>query len=145
LGKKDQARGSAAVRARCQPSAVSRWLSVVVGFYRVCVIDAILAHSPADQIRRPGGDGVASGRHRHRLEPTGSEHVAPGTNGVTITDSGRRSDGRDHGCVIDVCSAVPVPDDTGWHHLARADCDSRYRATKSGTEWCRKILDDIAH
>ena len=35
-----------------QPSTVSR-LSVVVGFYRVCVIDAILPHSPADYVRRP--------------------------------------------------------------------------------------------
>jgi hypothetical protein len=32
---------------RYQPSTVSRRLSVVVGFYRVCVIDAILAHSRA--------------------------------------------------------------------------------------------------
>jgi integrase/recombinase XerD len=38
---------------RCQPSTVSRRLSVVVGFYRVCVIDAILEHSPADYVRRP--------------------------------------------------------------------------------------------
>jgi integrase/recombinase XerD len=38
---------------RHQPSTVSRRLSVVVGFYRVCVIDAILAHSPADYVRRP--------------------------------------------------------------------------------------------
>jgi site-specific recombinase XerD len=38
---------------RFQPSTVSRRLSVVVGFYRVCVIDAILAHSPADYVRRP--------------------------------------------------------------------------------------------
>ena len=36
-----------------QPSTVSRRLSVVVGFYRVCVIDQILPHSPADYIRRP--------------------------------------------------------------------------------------------
>lgn len=36
-----------------QPSTVSRRLSVVVGFYRVCVIDGILAHSPADYVRRP--------------------------------------------------------------------------------------------
>ena len=36
-----------------QPSTVSRRLSVVVGFYRVCVIDQILAHSPADYVRRP--------------------------------------------------------------------------------------------
>ena len=33
---------------RHQPSTVSRRLSVVVGFYRVCVVDAILPHSPAD-------------------------------------------------------------------------------------------------
>jgi integrase/recombinase XerD len=32
---------------------VSRCLSVVVGFYRVCVIDGILPHSPADYVRRP--------------------------------------------------------------------------------------------
>ncbi|MBD0323522.1 MAG: tyrosine-type recombinase/integrase [Aldersonia sp.] len=39
---------------RCyQPSTVSRRLSVVVGFYRVCVIDQILSHSPADYVRRP--------------------------------------------------------------------------------------------
>ena len=38
---------------RYQPSTVSRRLSVVIGFYRVCVIDQILAHSPADYARRP--------------------------------------------------------------------------------------------
>jgi integrase/recombinase XerD len=36
-----------------QPSTVSRRLSVVVGFYRVCVIDQTLTHSPADYVRRP--------------------------------------------------------------------------------------------
>ncbi|MER7441599.1 hypothetical protein [Micromonospora avicenniae] len=38
---------------RFQPSTVSRRLSIVVGFYRVCVIDDILPHSPADYVRRP--------------------------------------------------------------------------------------------
>jgi integrase/recombinase XerD len=39
---------------RCyQPSTVSRRLVVVVGFYRTCVIDQILPHSPADHVRRP--------------------------------------------------------------------------------------------
>lgn len=39
---------------RCyKPSTVSRRLSVVVGFYRVCVTDGILSHSPADYVRRP--------------------------------------------------------------------------------------------
>jgi hypothetical protein len=40
--------------ARCyQPFTVSRRLSIVVGFYRVCVIDGVLPHSPADYVRRP--------------------------------------------------------------------------------------------
>jgi integrase/recombinase XerD len=38
---------------RFAPSTVSRRLSVVVGFYRTCVIDGILQHSPADYVRRP--------------------------------------------------------------------------------------------
>jgi site-specific recombinase XerD len=32
---------------------VSRRLSVIVGFYRTCVIDNIIEHSPADYVRRP--------------------------------------------------------------------------------------------
>jgi len=39
---------------RCfQPSTVSRRLSVVICFYRVCVIDQVLPYSPADFVRRP--------------------------------------------------------------------------------------------
>jgi integrase/recombinase XerD len=38
---------------RFAASTVSRRLSVVVGFYRTCVIDGILQHSPADYVRRP--------------------------------------------------------------------------------------------
>ena len=38
---------------RFKPSTVSRRLSVVAGFYRTCVIDGVLAHSPADYVRRP--------------------------------------------------------------------------------------------
>jgi hypothetical protein len=37
---------------RFQPSMVSRRLSIVVGFYRVCVIDGLLPHSFADYVRR---------------------------------------------------------------------------------------------
>jgi len=32
---------------------VSRRLNVVAGFYRTCVIDGLLEHSPADYVRRP--------------------------------------------------------------------------------------------
>jgi integrase/recombinase XerD len=38
---------------RFKPSTVSRRLSVVAGFYRTCVIDGVLEHSPADYVRRP--------------------------------------------------------------------------------------------
>src|SRR6266496_4533256 len=36
-----------------QPSTVSRRLSVISGFYRTCVIDGTLEHSPAEYVRRP--------------------------------------------------------------------------------------------
>ena len=38
---------------RFKPSTVGRRMSVVVGFYRTCVIDGVLARSPADYVRRP--------------------------------------------------------------------------------------------
>ncbi len=38
---------------RYKPSTVSRRMSVVAGFYRTCVIDGVLEHSPAEYVRRP--------------------------------------------------------------------------------------------
>lgn len=38
---------------RLQPSTVSRRLSVLATFYRTCVIDQVLEHSPAEYVRRP--------------------------------------------------------------------------------------------
>lgn len=38
---------------RFKPSTVSRRMAVVTGFYRTCVIDSVLEHSPADYVRRP--------------------------------------------------------------------------------------------
>jgi site-specific recombinase XerD len=38
---------------RYQPPTVSRRMSVVAGFYRTCVIDGVLEHSPAEYVRRP--------------------------------------------------------------------------------------------
>jgi len=38
---------------RFKPSTVSRRFSVTVGFYRICVIDGVLEHSPAEYVRRP--------------------------------------------------------------------------------------------
>ena len=38
---------------RFKPSTVSRRFSVTAGFYRTCVLDGVLEHSPAEQVRRP--------------------------------------------------------------------------------------------
>ncbi len=38
---------------RYAASTVSRRLSIVAGFYRTCVIDGVLEHSPAEFVRRP--------------------------------------------------------------------------------------------
>ena len=38
---------------RFRPSTVSRRFSVAAGFYRTCVIDGILEHSPAEHVCRP--------------------------------------------------------------------------------------------
>jgi site-specific recombinase XerD len=38
---------------RFKPSTVARRTSVVAGFYRTCVIDGVLDHSPAEYVRRP--------------------------------------------------------------------------------------------
>jgi integrase/recombinase XerD len=38
---------------RFKLSTVSRRFSVTVGFYRTCVIDGVLEHSPAEYVRRP--------------------------------------------------------------------------------------------
>ena len=38
---------------RFKPSTVSRRFSVTAGFYRTCVTDGVLEHSPAEYVRRP--------------------------------------------------------------------------------------------
>ena len=38
---------------RFKPSTVSRRISVTSGFYRTCVLDGVLQHSPAEHVRRP--------------------------------------------------------------------------------------------
>jgi integrase/recombinase XerD len=38
---------------RFRPSTVSRRFSLAAGFYRTCVIDGVLEHSPAEHVRRP--------------------------------------------------------------------------------------------
>jgi integrase/recombinase XerD len=42
-----------ALHRHFKPSTVSRRFSVTAGFYRTCVIDGIVEHSPAEHVRRP--------------------------------------------------------------------------------------------
>jgi hypothetical protein len=47
---------------RYKPSTVSRRIAVVAGFYRTCVIDAVLSHSPAEHVRLPPAHRVTHPR-----------------------------------------------------------------------------------
>src|ERR1700727_3961923 len=42
---------------RFRPSTISRRFSVTAGFYRTCVIDGVLEHSPGEHFRRPNVPG----------------------------------------------------------------------------------------
>jgi site-specific recombinase XerD len=69
---------------RFQPSTVSRRLSIVAGFYRTCVIDELLEHSPADHVRRP---------HVSTESPTlGLSHLQFEALLAAARDSGNRND-----------------------------------------------------
>ena len=41
------------ITQKYKPSTVSRRMSVAAGFYRTCVVDGVLEHSPAEYVRRP--------------------------------------------------------------------------------------------
>jgi integrase/recombinase XerD len=47
---------------RYKPSTVSRRIAVVAGFYRTCVIDAVLELSPAEYVRRERPGRIADAR-----------------------------------------------------------------------------------
>ena len=49
-------------------ATIGRRLSTVAGFYRTCVIDGILEHSPADHVRRPKIDTESATLGLDRME-----------------------------------------------------------------------------
>jgi integrase len=55
-----------------KPSTVSRRFSVTAGFYRTCVIDGVLEHSPAEHVRRPAVPAESP-------TPPPQRHAATGT------------------------------------------------------------------
>src|SRR3546814_18933346 len=61
--------------ARYKPSTVSRRLSVLMGFYRLCVIDAVLPSSPAGYVRHPRVPSE-SPTHRSEKHRVGKEGVS---------------------------------------------------------------------
>jgi hypothetical protein len=54
---------------RFKLSTVSRRLSVAAGFYRTCVIDGLLEHSPAEHVRRLTSSGRRRGQVVRRKWP----------------------------------------------------------------------------
>jgi len=50
---------------RFKPSTASRRFSIAAGFYRTCVLDGVLEHSPAEHVRGPGTSprwGLSTGK-----------------------------------------------------------------------------------
>ncbi len=80
---------------RFKPSTVSRRFSVAAGFYRTCVIDGIMEHSPAEHVRRPA---VHASHHGVRRHPWGW------TTGSTATGAARS---RCAGCTSTYCANSP--------------------------------------
>jgi hypothetical protein len=62
---------------RFQPSTVSRRISVVAGFYRTCVIDSLLEHSPAEHVRRPSVPAESSGSRTCSSRPCSPPPASP--------------------------------------------------------------------
>jgi restriction endonuclease Mrr len=50
-----------------KPSTVSRRFSVTAGFYRTCVIDGVLEHSPAEYVHRPSARNAVFYGHAQRV------------------------------------------------------------------------------
>ena len=63
---------------RFRPSTVSRRFPVTVGFYRTCVIDGVLEHSPAEHVRRPSVPAES---------PLGFTHLQSGAQLTTARES----------------------------------------------------------
>jgi integrase/recombinase XerD len=62
---------------RFKPSTVSRRFSVVAGFYRTCVIDGVLEHSPAEHVRRPAVPAGVTDARFHAPAVRGPAHRRP--------------------------------------------------------------------
>ena len=63
---------------RFKPSTVSRRFSVAAGFYRTCVIDGLLEHSPAEHVRRPSVPAGVTDPGFHPPAVRGPAHRGPG-------------------------------------------------------------------
>jgi integrase/recombinase XerD len=62
---------------RFKPSTVSRRFSVTAGFYRTCVIDGLLEHSPAEHVRRPSVPAGIADPGVHPPAVRGPAHCGP--------------------------------------------------------------------
>jgi integrase/recombinase XerD len=62
---------------RFKPSTVSRRSSMAAGFYRTCVIDGLLEHSPAEHVRRPSVPAESPTPGVHTPAVRGLAHRGP--------------------------------------------------------------------
>jgi hypothetical protein len=62
---------------RFKPSTVSQRFSVTAGFYRTCVIDGVLKHSPAEYVRRPAMQAESPTLGVHAPAVRGIAHRRP--------------------------------------------------------------------
>ena len=63
---------------RFKPSTTSRRFSVTAGFYRTCVIDGLMQHSPAEHVRRPAVPAESPTLGFTHLQFRGAAHCRPG-------------------------------------------------------------------
>lgn len=117
---------------RHRPSTVSRRMSVVAGFYRTCVIDSVLEHSPADYTC---ADPTSPLSHPPWASPTCSlRHYSPRPDSPAIAATSPSSPcSASSACAS---SKPPAATSNTWaRNMGTAYCGLPARATRSSS--CR--------
>ena len=110
---------------RFKPSTVSRRFSVTAGFYRTCVINDLLEHSPAEHVRRPSvpPESPTLGFTHLQFEALLTT-ARQRSGGLSTGQSAPASAGRS-------CSTAAVPGWTATPPPAASDGSPRQRASGS--------------
>jgi len=113
---------------RFKPSTVSRRFSVAAGFYRTCVLDGVLQHSPAEHVRRPVVPAES---------PTlGFTHLQFEALLTAARQSANPCDFALAACsACSACGSSRPPAPTSARNTATGSCGCAARAPRSS--WCR--------